>query len=215
MDQIILYSYFRSSASYRVRIVLHYKEIPFEYRAVHLVKDGGMQLKPEYQKLNPMCQVPLLVDGTFSITQSMAMILYLEEKFPQNPIMPKDLKMRAVAMELSEMINSGIQPLQNISVTAELGTRYNQSKDSQAEWIKFWIEKGMRAFEQKISKTAGKYSLGDNISIVDCFLIPQITSSIRFGVDVSKFPTCLNVYNNCQELAPFQKASPGQQPDSE
>lgn len=215
MENLILYSYYRSSASYRVRIGLHFKNIAFEYRPLHLVKEGGMQLKSEFKSLNPMAQVPLLVHGNFKLSQSMAILFYLDENFKGPKLIPSNPQIRAKALELSEIINSGIQPLQNLSVSNEIGKRFNQPKEAQLEWNKHWIHKGLTAVETLLKFQKSKFCLGDQISLVDCFLIPQVYSAKRFGVELIDFPNILEVYNNTQELEAFQKAAPEAQIDFE
>lgn len=213
MSNLILYSYFRSSASYRVRIALHLKKLNFEYRAIHLLKSGGEQNSAEYKKLNPLSQVPCLVHGEFSLTQSVAIIDYLDSVFPNPKLFPQNPMARARCLELIELINSGIQPLHNLSVLQELNKRYQADQNEQFNWASHFITKGLTALEERLHKTSHMYSLGDTISALDCALIPQLYGARRVKTDLEKFPTLLKIEENCLKLDAFQKAHPEKQID--
>ncbi|XP_059139497.1 maleylacetoacetate isomerase-like [Physella acuta] len=206
-DKVVLYSYFRSSASWRVRIALALKEIKYEYKAVHLVKDGGQQYKEEYKKLNPMEQVPTLVIDGHTLSQSLPIIEYLNERTPDPPLLPKDLYGRAKVRALSELVNSGIQPLQNLSVLEKIG-------DGKEEWAKFFIEKGLKALESFLQETAGKYCYGDSVTMADLFLVPQIYNAKRFKIDMAQFPIISRVHDALVELPAFKAADASRQPDT-
>lgn len=208
-----LYSYFRSSASYRVRIALHWKELPFEYIPVHLVKDGGQQNRPEYRKINPMGHVPALDDGGFLVAESMAIVQYLDAIHPNKPLFPKDPKACAMVTQICEIVNSGIQPLQNLKVTKTLEKDFGLDEATSKRWTKLWIESGLANLEQVLKKTAGQFCVGDQVSAADAFLIPQCFSSRRFGVRVDDYPTIARIEAAANELVPFQKAHPEKQPD--
>ncbi len=154
----ILYNYWRSSASWRVRIVLSMKGIDYEYVPVHLLKDGGEQNKEEYKRLNPMGRVPALVIDGHTLAESVAIMEYLEETRKERPMLPSDPVKRAVVRQLVEVINSGIQPLQNISVLAKVGDEYKQDRK---EWAQTYISKGMAAFEEIVATSRGRYCVGD------------------------------------------------------
>lgn len=210
-SKVVLYSYYRSSASWRVRLALAFKNIDYEYRAVHLVKDGGEQHKDEYRTLNPSRQVPtLIIDGT-TLTQSMAIVEYLEETKEGQRILPKDPILRAQARRIAEMINSGIQPLQNLSVLQKLD-KYTNS-DIKQEWGHFWIDRGFKAVEAVLSSTSGKYCVGDEISIADLCLVPQVYNAKRFKVDMSQFPTINRIHDDLVKMEQFKTADPLHQPD--
>ncbi|ELU01132.1 hypothetical protein CAPTEDRAFT_17982 [Capitella teleta] len=211
-DPPILYSYFRSSASWRVRIALAIKGIDYEYRAVNLIKDGGQQRTSEYKERNPMAQVPALVIDGVTLTQSLAIIEYIEETRPENPIHPKDPVARAQARKLAEIINSGIQPIQNLSVLQHV-EKLTSRPESKAEWGHFFINKGFVALEKEIAQTAGKYSVGDTVTIADLCLVPQVYNANRFKVDLDAFPTIKRVAAALAELDAFKKADPVAQPD--
>ncbi|XP_045132524.1 maleylacetoacetate isomerase-like isoform X3 [Portunus trituberculatus] len=161
----ILYSYFRSSCSWRVRIVLAHKKIDYEYQPIHLLKKE--QVSDEYTKVNPMGQVPALIVEDKMLTQSISIMEYLEETYPQNPLLPKEPLLRAKVREICEVIGSGIQPLQNLAVLQKIG-------DEKMEWGHFYINKGFCALEQLLAGCAGKYSVGDQVTLADCCLVPQV-----------------------------------------
>ncbi len=214
MSEPIFYNYFRSSASYRVRIVLFLKNIDFEYRSVHLLKEGGQQHKQEFLGLNPMAQVPCWVHDQGSLGQSMAIIDHLEQKWPQPPLFPMDPWNRAQAIEICEIVNSGIQPLQNLGVAKQLKAQFQAEEKDVAQWHQFWISRGLRALEEKLATTAGSFCLGGQVTVADAFVIPQVFAAQRFGVSVVERSHLLRVYENCMELEAFQKASPSKQPDT-
>ena len=210
-----LYSYFRSSASYRVRIALQLKGIPFEYVPVHLVKDGGEQKRPEYLRLNPMGQVPFLQIGPdLGISQSMAILEYLEETHPKPALLPASPHKRALVRQICEMINSGIQPIQNIGVTQQLTQRFGAGERQVAEWNRHWIAKGLEAVEQVIRRSTDGFCVGAEPTLADALLIPQVYNAHRFEVDLSPTPTVARVDARCRELEAFIKADPDHQPDS-
>ncbi|KAI0210000.1 Maleylacetoacetate isomerase [Lamellibrachia satsuma] len=210
-NKVILYSYYRSSASWRVRLALAFKNIDYEYRAVHLVKGGGEQHTDEYKTLNPSRQVPtLIIDGT-TLTQSMAIIEYLEETKEGRHILPKDPVGRAQARRIAEMINSGIQPLQNLAVLEKLETFSDSGKKQ--EWGHFWIDRGFQAVEAVLASTSGKYCVGNEVSIADLCLVPQVYNAKRFKVDMSQFPTINRIHDDLIKMEQFKKADPACQLD--
>lgn len=215
MGPVTLYSYFRSSASFRVRIALHLKNIEFKYEPVHLLKEGGQQRKPAYLKLNPIGQVPTLVHEGKSIGQSVAIIEYLDEIFPVPRLFPKDAWMKARTRQICEIINSGIQPLHNLKVLQELERRYKIHDDEKANWSLFWIEKGLSAIENVLQETAGSYCIGDQVSAADVFLIPQIFGAQRYNFDINKYPRVGTIFQRCMSLEAFKNAQPSAQPDAE
>jgi len=212
---IKLYSYFRSSCAYRVRIAMNIKSIPYETIPIHLLKNGGMQNSENYSRLNPSRQVPALLDGPFLLSQSMAILEYLEEQFPRPALLPHSSRDRALVRQMCEVINSGIQPLQNISVTQFLTGPMQISDEQKERWLQHWITRGLDSIETLIKKHGGNYAFGDTITLVDCFLIPQVFSSRRFKVDMNAFPRSTEIYNRCMQLTDFVKASPEKQPDFE
>ncbi len=210
-----LYNYWRSSASWRVRIALNLKGIAYEYDAVSLIADGGRQHTESYRALNPMAQVPTLefdVGGvTHRLTQSIAIIEYLEERFPTPSLLPKDPYLRARARALAEVVNSGIQPLQNLE--PQRYVREVLNGDAKA-WTEHFIGRGMRALESLASETAGRFLVGDEVTVADVCLVPQMFAARRFGVDPASLPTLARVEAACNELAAFEAARPEHQPDA-
>jgi maleylacetoacetate isomerase len=212
-QDLVLYSFFNSSAAYRVRIALHHKKLDFEYRAVHLIENGGEQNKTEFQLLNPMAEVPTLVHKNRALSQSMAILLYLDSEFSNVPLFSSDSFLKAQMIQFCEMINSGIHPIQNLKVRQELGKRFGLSADGQASWCAYWIERGFGAIEKSLEKTAGTYCFNDQVSAADMFLIPQVFNARRYQVDLTRFPLIKSVDEACAKLTAFQKAHPSQQPD--
>jgi maleylacetoacetate isomerase len=202
-----LFSYWRSSCSWRVRIALALKDVDYDTEAVHLIKDGGQQRAQEFKDKNPMSQIPVLQYEGVNLTQSLAIINFLEEMHPKPSLLPHDPFKRAQARAIAETIASGIQPLQNLSVLQRIGD------EKKMEWAHDMIQKGMAAVEAMLEKTAGTYCVGDEVSIADLCLIPQIYNAQRFKVDLKPFPNLMKVNKNCEELDAFKKAHPNVQPD--
>jgi len=210
----VLYSYYRSSCSYRIRIALYLANLDFEYHAIHLVQEGGQQNKNEYQKLNPKGEVPFFANEEIQLSQSMAILQYLDEKYLNHRLFSKELARRCKCIELCEVINSGIQPIQNLRVLQELEKRYQIGGDEKASWCAHWIEAGFQALEKQLEKTSGTYSMGDEVSAVDLYVVPQMYNAHRFKLDMNKFPLLSKVNKNCLALPAFQKAGPSVQPDA-
>ena len=213
-----LHGYWRSSSSWRVRIALAYKGIACESVAVHLVKQGGVQHSADYRAKNPMQQVPMLEvddDGgeTFFIAQSMAILEYLEERWPEPPLLPRGRRERARTRQLAELINSGIQPLQNLGAMQEL-ERIAPGSDAKA-WSRGFIERGLVALEATAADMAGKFMVGDAPSFADVFLVPQLYNARRFGVELSGFATLRRAEANAMALDAFRVSHPDAQPDAE
>ncbi|CDW79894.1 maleylacetoacetate isomerase isoform 2 [Stylonychia lemnae] len=207
-----LFSYFRSSASWRVRLVLALKGIEFTYQAVNITKDGGaQQYSEDYAKMNPMNRVPaLFIDGK-CLGESIAIIEYLEETRPDTrKVFPSDPYLRAKARQLTEIINSGIQPLQNLEVLNKIE---DELKGDRKEWAQHFIKKGMNAFEEIIKETRGKYCIGDEVSIADVCLIPQCFAAERFGVDLATFPNIKEIRDSLTGLPEFIAGDLKSQPD--
>lgn len=210
-----LHSYWRSSASFRVRIALAYKGIEYEYVSVNIVKDGGEQNRDDYRAKNPLTQVPTLevLDGAHSayLAQSMAILEYLEETHPSHPLLPADPVQRAHARGFAEGVNSGIQPFQNLPVLAEVEAF---GKDKLA-WAKRWNERGLDGLERMaVAWKRGRFVLGDAPSIADVFLFPQMGAARRFGVDAGRYPRLSAIEEACAALPAFQAALPERQPDA-
>jgi len=208
-----LYSFWRSSSAWRARIALAYKRLPHELVPVHLTK--GQQNEPRFRKINAMGQVPVLEveeDGApLRVTQSIAIIEYLEERFPERPLLPADRRDRARARELAEIVNSGMQPMQNLT----LQRAFEQAGLDVSAFRRQALERGLNALEQLASESAGRFLVRDGVTLADIYLVPQMFSARRFEVDLEPFPTLRRVDAECSALAEFQSAHPNAQPDFE
>ena len=207
---LTLYSYYRSSCSYRVRIGLYFKNLDFKYQPVHLIKKGGEQFTDSFKKLNPLSQVPCLKHGDKILTQSLPILFYLEDLQANPPLLPATAFEKAQILSFCEMINSGIQPLQNFSVLSYLEKGGLIHKK---DWSQYWIKKGLQACEQFLQKTAGSFCFANQLTLADLFLVPQIYNACRFKLDMSDFPLLQKINKNCLKQACFQKAHPENQPD--
>ena len=215
MSDLKLYNFFRSSTSYRVRIALEIKNLPFEYVPVHLLNNGGEQNQPAYRNINPMGGVPTLQHKDFLLAQSGAIIEYLDEAFPQTQkLFPKDLLRKSKVREFCQIINADIHSYGNLRTLQYLEKNFNAGDDIKNKWINDWFTVGLRACEKHLSITAGKYCFGDILTAADCFLIPLIFTSNRFKVDLSEFKNINRVNENCLALAEFKKAHPFKQIDT-
>ena len=213
-----LYSYYRSSASYRVRIALNYKGLAYKHHSVHLVKSGGEQHTPEYRALNPQEQVPTFIDDKFTLTQSMAIMEYLEEKYPDPPIFPRDAKRRAFVRQISLINVADIHPLNNLKVLNHLSGEFHITQTQKTEWYHKWIIQGFDAIEQLLEKSAfykkGPYCCGGEVTMADMCLIPQVYNARRYELPLDKYPIISSVDEACLKLQAFQDASPESQPDT-
>jgi maleylpyruvate isomerase len=209
---VILYDYWRSSSAWRVRIALHWKGIAFERRVVNLIKDGGAQHSADFRALNPLGQVPVLIpdEGGRPMAQSMAILAYLEERFPAPPLLPADPWLRARSRQLAEMVNSGIQPLQNLDVIQHLKACGLDG----IEFARHFNERRLAALESAAQETAGAFLVGDAPSLADVTLVPQLYAARRWSVDLTPFPTLLRVEATCTALPAFAAAHPDAQSDA-
>jgi len=209
-----LYSYFRSSAAYRVRIALNLKSLDADYDYVHLVRDGGAQHKPAYKALNPQAVLPTLVlDGGEVLTQSLAIIEYLDETYPDPPLLPRDPVARARVRAVGAAIACDIHPLNNLRVLQFLKNDLGLGQPDVDNWYRHWVELGFDAVEQMIE--GGDFCFGDTVSLADICLLPQIFNARRFDVDVGAYPRISAVERKCATMAAFEEAHPANQPDSE
>jgi len=210
-----LWSYWRSSSAWRVRIALGLKKLPFEYVAVHLIKGGGQQHEPGFTALNPNRQVPVLEveeNGQLvRLVQSMAIIEYLEERFPEPPLLPASASARAHVRAMAELVNSGIQPLQNTGTFAEL----KKHGVAPEPWACLFITNGLTALEQLAAPRAGAFMFGDSPTLADVYLTPQLYNARRWGVALEAFPTLARAELSAQALPAFRAAVPDAQPDAE
>ena len=212
-----LYTYWRSSSAYRVRIALNLKDVEYETVPVHLVRDGGQQKSAEYLEINPQGLVPALVDGDIVLRQSLAIIEYLDEKYPQPPLLPDSARARARVRSLAYLIADEIQPLNNLGVRQYLKHQAGLDQRQLDDWFRHWLTKGFAALEQLLSASAqsGQFCHGDTPGLADCCLIPQLYNARRFDFDLSAYPTLTRIEKNCSRSVAFQKAEPENQPDAE
>ncbi|CAL8068105.1 unnamed protein product [Calicophoron daubneyi] len=211
MSKVILYSFSRSSASYRVRIALRLKGIEFEYRSINMLKEPGEQYTEEFRKLNPKCELPVLLIDDLVLTQSLPIMEYLEETRGEmgQHLLPKDPAKRAIVRKLAEIVNSGIQPIQNLSVMRHLPAEVDRDA-----WAGHWIRRGFEAFEAELAKVSGKYCVGDELSMADICLVPQVFNANRFHVDMAPFPIITRISKMLNEMDAFKKSHPDVQPDA-
>jgi maleylacetoacetate isomerase len=210
-----LYSYFRSSAAYRVRIALALKGLSVDMAFVHLMK--GEQYSPEYSRINPQNLVPVLEDEGTLLHQSLAIMQYLEERYPQPPLLPGDAPGRARVRSLALLIACEIHPLNNPRVLNYLTGKFGISEEQKLEWYQHWVTLGFSALEKRLTgePQTGRFCQGDTPGFADCVLVPQVANARRFKVDLTAFPTIVKIDAACRELEPFQQAAPENQPDAQ
>ncbi len=216
-----LYSYFRSSAAYRVRIALNLKHIAYTIVPVHLVKNGGEQLAPAYRQLHPDALVPVLIDDTSDgkvvLTQSLAIIEYLEETRALPPLLPKAPSARAYVRAIALGIACDIHPINNLRVLRYLKHELGVPDDAKDAWYRHWCEQGLAAIERRLVSEghAGDFCHGDAPTLADCALVPQVFNAQRFNCDLTAMPTIMRINANCLATKAFALAAPALQPDAE
>jgi len=210
-----LYGYWRSSAAYRVRIVMHLKGVEFESIPVHLVKDGGQQHSESFGDLNPNHLVPTLVDGELVLNQSLAIIEYLDRKYPNKPVIPSELNLQAQVRALAYDVACEIHPINNLRVQQYLEKDLSVSADEKLEWSHHWMSKGFAAIERKLAKTSNNFCFGNDVTLADICLVPQVYNANRFNVDMVPYPRINQIVDNCNHLSAFKKALPENQPDAQ
>ena len=212
-----LYTYFRSSAAYRVRIALNLKGLAYDALPVHLLRNGGEQLTDAYRAVNPSMLLPTLDDDGSVFGQSLAIIEYLEETNPQAPLLPPDAAGRARVRALALTVAADTHPLGNLRVLKYLKNEIGVSEEVKLEWQQHWLRTGMATLESYLASDThtGRFCHGDMPTLADCCLVPQVFSAQRFGVDLSPYPTITRIHANCAALPAFQQAHPSQQPDAE
>jgi maleylacetoacetate isomerase len=210
-----LYTFFRSSAAYRVRIALNLKQLGYTAVPIHFRKEGGQHRKPDFLKLNPQGLLPVLQDDGLTLNQSMAILEYLEEVYPDRSLLPKNPADKAQVRALSQMIACEIHPLNNLRVLNYLKNELKQDETSVNQWYQHWVTLGFDALESMLSKTAGEYCFGDSITLIDVCLVPQVFNALRFNCDMNKYPTIERIYQQLNTLTAFKDAAPAAQFDAE
>lgn len=212
---MLLYGYFRSSAAYRVRIALNLKGLAYDNRFIHLQKND--QLSGDYAKLNPQKLVPTLVDGDRMLTQSLAIMEYLDETHPDPPFLPPAPAERARVRAIALAIACDIHPINNLRVLRYLVKDMGVSEEKKDQWYRHWVETGLQAVEAMLagSPATGRFCHGDNPTLADICLVPQVANARRFKCDLSACPTVERIAAACSELDAFAKAAPDKQPDAE
>jgi maleylpyruvate isomerase len=209
-----LYSYFRSSAAYRVRIALNLKGFAYETISIHLTKDGGQQFRPDYKAINPQARVPtLLLDGGEALTQSLAIIDYLDETHPEPPFLPADPVERARVRALAHTIACDIHPLNNLAPLKYIKSSLGKDQSAIDAWYHHWILLGFETVEAALRP--GPYAFGAQVTLADICLVPQVANARRFKVPLDGFPKIVAVDAACIKLPAFEKAKPENQPDAE
>ncbi|MDB5788858.1 maleylacetoacetate isomerase [Caballeronia mineralivorans] len=212
-----LYSYFRSSAAYRVRIALNLKGLAYEYAPIHLLRDGGQQLKPEYRELNPDGIVPTFIDGDDVLTQSLAIIEYLEETHPEPALLPGRPLDRAFIRSIALQVACEIHPVDNLRVLKYLKHTLKVGDEAKDEWYRHWLESGFESLEKRLANDprVGQLCFGNTPTLADLCLVPQVFNARRFNIDMSRYPTIERIADHAAQIDAFARAAPGQQPDAE
>jgi maleylacetoacetate isomerase len=215
--EFALYGYFRSSAAFRARIALNLKGIKPELRFIHLLRDGGAQHTPEYKAINPQELIPALAHDGHLITQSMAIIEYLDEIVPEPPLLPRDPYGRARVREISYVVGCDIHPVNNLRVGQYMMSRYKLTVDDTAGWRRHWIRVGFEALEAMLagSKNTGAYCHGDTPTMADILLIPQCANARREKLELDPWPTIARIEAHALKHPAFDAALPKNQPDAE
>lgn len=207
-----LYDYFRSSASFRVRIALNLKGLEYEKIPIHLVNNGGEQFSASYQAINPQNLVPVLQDGNKTVTQSLAIIEYLDETHPTPPLLPNDSYLKAIARSIALSISADIHPLNNLRVLKYLSNELHITEEQKNQWYQHWVDKGLSALEKQLTQLniSGDFCIGNSVTLADICLVPQLFNARRFHCDISAYPTLTRIDANCQKLAAFTQAWPSE-----
>jgi maleylacetoacetate isomerase len=216
--ELTLYGYWRSSAAYRVRIALNLKGLAYRQVPVHLVKDGGQQRAADYRALNPQQLVPLLVDeanGGARISQSLAILEYLDEVFPVPALLPADPVERARVRSLAMHIACEIHPLNNLRVLQYLSAELGVDDEAKNAWYRHWVDQGLAAVEADLECFDGRLSLNDRPGYLEACLVPQVYNARRFACDLAAYPRILEIVARCETLPAFQQAAPEVQPDAQ
>ncbi len=207
---ITLYDYFRSSASFRVRIALNLKSVKHELKEVHLVHDGGQQHSDAYKALNSQELVPTLVDGDMTLTQSMAILEYIEEQYPKPSLLPGDLVQKSKIRSMAQLIACDVHPLNNLRILKYLKLKLKVEDEDKSRWYQHWVTLGFTSVEAMLGEVSrqSRYCFGDQVSMADLCLIPQVYNAYRFKCNMDVFPKIAEIYQNCMKHEAFVKAAP-------
>ncbi len=214
-EPLRLHSYWRSSAAYRVRIGLNLKGLRYDIVPVHLVRDGGEQHRPDFREINPQELVPVLEHGSRKIRQSMAILEYLDETWPEPALLPALGRDRARARSIAQLVACDVHPLNNLRVLQYFENEWGVPQAERDEWVRHWIVQGFAALEATLDDhpATGEFCEGDTPSLADCCVVPQVYNARRFGVDMQRFPTIERIERACLALPAFDAARPERQPD--
>lgn len=215
-DPLTLYSYWRSSAAYRVRIGLNLKGLPYDIVPVHLVQDGGQQHAPGYRALNPQELVPTLCHGERRMGQSLAILEYLDEVWPTPALLPAGARERQRVRALAQLVACEVHPLNNLRVLQYFEREWKLPQPAREQWVRHWIEDGFRAAEALLAghPSTGDFCEGDTPGLADCCLVPQVYNARRFNVDLAPYPAIRRIEAACLALPAFDAARPENQPDA-
>lgn len=209
-----LYGYWRSSAAYRVRIACALKQLDYENVSVHLVKDGGQQHLPSYGMLNPNHLVPTLQDGDLLLNQSMAIIEYLDEAYPEPALLPAEPTQRAKVRAMAQNLAVDCHPLNNLRVLKYLSSELSVDDEAKNRWYHHWVKIAFKGFELQLEGTSGLFCVGDQVTMADVCLVPQVYNAERFGVPMQDYPLINGIVRRCRQLTAFAEAAPENQPDA-
>ncbi|UNK48871.1 maleylacetoacetate isomerase [Lysobacter sp. S4-A87] len=215
-EQLRLYSYWRSSAAYRVRIGLNLKGLAYDTVPVHLLREGGEQHTAAFREANPQGLVPVLQHGDRLMRQSVAILEYLDETWPQPPLLPASARDRQRVRALAQLVACDIHPLNNLRVLRYFDRSWHVPQPERDNWVLHWIEEGFTALEAMLADhpSTGRFCEGDLPTLADCCLVPQVYNARRFGVDLAKYPTIVRIEQACLALPAFDEARPERQPDA-
>lgn len=215
-DDLVLYSYWRSSAAYRVRIALNLKGLKYDYQTVHLLQAGGQQYTADYRQINPQQLVPSLRDGERTFTQSLAIMEYLDETRPEPPLLPADARGRAQVRAWAMLVACDVHPLGNLRVLQYLENDYGADAEMRAQWSRHWIAVGFRALEEELAANpvTRRFCYGSTPGMADACLVPQYYNALRWKLPLEPYPTLRRIYAACNELDAFKRAAPEVQPDA-
>lgn len=213
LSKLVLYSYWRSSSSWRIRIILNLKKIQYEIKPVNLLK--GEHKTEEFLAINPLHKIPALIvtdnnNKSFNLAESTAIAEFIEETYPEPRLLPQDIFEKAKVRTVCSEVACNIQPIQNLPVLNMI----NELGQDKAAWAKTWITRGLQDLEKLLLTTRGKYCVGDNVTLADAFLIPQLYNARRFNVDFNEFPNIAEIEKNLVELEAFKQAHADNQPDA-